>query len=98
MAHNGMVTKISRAHGVSDTRISDMSSMMLLMARPHKGDRRLLMSRIPEEAYAELAQRARVAETSVSQFVADVMCLHIDRPDLVRELNRDRENGLPLAI
>jgi len=56
------------------------------------------MSRIPEEAYTELAQRAHAAGTSVSQFVADVMCLHIDRPDLVRDVGCGREEVLPLAM
>lgn len=69
------------------------------MAQPHKGSRRLVQSRIPEEVYAELAARARVAGTSASQYIADVMALSVGRPDLVRELNRlDHREELPLAI
>lgn len=56
-----------------------------------------MMSRIPEDAYTILSERARDADTSVSQYVADSMCILIGRPDLVRELDRDREE-LPLAM
>ncbi|HEX7321544.1 MAG TPA: toxin-antitoxin system [Mycobacterium sp.] len=68
------------------------------MAQPHKGDRRLVQSRIPEEVYAEVRRRAIEAGTSASQYIADMAALVVGRPDLVRELNRDREEGLPLAM
>ena len=67
------------------------------MAQPHKGQRRLVQSRIPEEVYAVLAERARAAGTSTSQYIADSMALSVGRADLVRELGRDREE-LPLAM
>ncbi len=67
------------------------------MAQPHKGQRRLVQTRIPEEVYAVLVGLAREAGTSTSQFIADSMALKVDRPDLVRELNRSREE-LPLAM
>ncbi|MEB3065509.1 hypothetical protein [[Mycobacterium] zoologicum] len=57
------------------------------------------MSRLPEEAYLILARRAREAGCSVSQFVADSMCLTIERPDLARVLGRDSASEeLPLAM
>ncbi|MBU8834346.1 MULTISPECIES: toxin-antitoxin system [Mycobacteriaceae] len=67
------------------------------MAQPHKGPRRLVQTRIPEEVYAELVRRARQAGTSTSQYIADSMALSVGRPDLVWDLGRDR-GELPLAI
>lgn len=67
------------------------------MAQPHKGPRRLVQTRIPEEVYAELVRRARKAGTSTSQYIADSMALSVGRRDLVWELGRDR-GELPLAI
>jgi len=67
------------------------------MAQPHKGPRRLVQSRIPEDAYAELARRARDAGTSTSQYIADLAALSIGRTDLVRNLGRAQKE-LPLAI
>lgn len=68
------------------------------MAQPHKGARRLVQTRIPEEVYAELVGRARQAGTSTSQYIADSMALHAGRPDLVRELGKQDKEGLPLAM
>ena len=67
------------------------------MAQPHKGPRRLVQTRIPEEIYAELVRRAREAGTSTSQYIADSMALSVGRDDLVWELGRERE-ALPLAM
>lgn len=68
------------------------------MAQPHKGQRRLVQSRFPEEVYAEVSARARAAGMSASQWIADIVALTVDRPDLVRELNRTEREELPLAI
>jgi len=67
------------------------------MAQPHKGPRRLVQSRIPEEVYAEVVKRAHAAGMSASQWIADTVALSVGRPDLVRELNREHEE-LPLAM
>ena len=67
------------------------------MAQPHKGPRRLVQTRIPEQVYAELVKRAREAGTSTSQFIADSMALYVGREDLVWELGREGE-ALPLAM
>lgn len=70
---------------------------MRAMAQPHKGPRRLVQTRIPEQVYAELVRRAREAGTSTSQFIADSMALSVGRDDLVWELGREGE-ALPLAM
>jgi len=63
--------------------------------RPHKGDRVLLQTR-PYDAVVELVtDRQRAAGvSSLSQYVADVLAMHVSRNDLVVEL--DRIDGLPL--
>jgi hypothetical protein len=67
------------------------------MAQHHKGPRRLVASRIPEDVYGELAVRAHAAGTSTSQFIADCMAVYVGRPDLVWGPHEPRE-GLPLAM
>lgn len=67
------------------------------MAQPHKGQRRLVQSRIPEEVYAVLVGLAREAGISTSQYIADSMALKVDRPDLVQKLDRSQEE-LPMAM
>ena len=56
------------------------------MAQPHKGPRRLTQARIPERAYTEVHRRATDAGVSISQYIADVMCLHVGMTDEVRAL------------
>lgn len=68
------------------------------MGQPHKGERRLIGSRIPNEVYPLLEERAKAAGTSVSQYVADLAVCHVGRPDLVWQPKRSREEELPLAI
>lgn len=73
------------------------------MAQHHKGERVLIQTRLPVEVHDEIRRRIAAAGTrgGVSQYIADWICLHVDRPDLVRELNRfdaDEDQGLPLAI
>ena len=41
--------------------------------------------------------RAADAGLPVSQYLADLLAIHVDRPDLVAELGRGEE-GLPLAM
>lgn len=67
------------------------------MAQPHKGERRLVASRVPEDVYEELIGLANEAGTSVSQFIADRMAIHVGRPDLVWP-RRTQEEGFPLAM
>ncbi len=73
------------------------ATTMGAMAQPHKGPRRLVQTRIPEDVYAELVRRAREAGTSTSQYIADSMALSVGRDDLVWDLGQERE-ALPLAV
>jgi hypothetical protein len=68
-----------------------------MAGRPHKGDRVLLQTRPHREVWEAIHTEARKAgASSVSQYVADVLALHLGREDLVVELGRKEE--LPLAI
>ena len=53
------------------------------MAQPHKGDRELTQSRLARPVYDEVKKRAYEQGVSISQYIADVMALHVDRPDLM---------------
>jgi len=64
--------------------------------RAHKGDRVLIQSRPPRPVWEAVHAKARAAGLPVSQYLADLLALHVGRPDLVRELGR--EEGLPLAM
>jgi hypothetical protein len=77
--------------------VSDIGDDDGAMAQPHKGPRRLVQTRIPEQVYAELVRRAHEAGTSTSQYIADSMAISVGRDDLVWELGRERE-ALPLAM
>lgn len=56
------------------------------MAQPHKGPRRLTQARLPEPVYAQVKELADAAGTSVSQYVSDVMAVHVGELDEVREV------------
>lgn len=74
------------------------------MAQHHKGSRRLIQTRLPEEVAVELERRVEADNVrgGLSQYLADWICVHVGRTDLVREANRRyRHQGppeLPLAI
>ena len=61
------------------------------MAQPHKGNRTLIAARPAQDVYEEVRRRAAALGISISQYASDVLAEHIGRPDLVRELNRDRD-------
>jgi hypothetical protein len=66
------------------------------MGQPHKGDRLLLQSTQSPLAVREAVHaRAMAAGLPDSQYLADVLALHVGRPDLVRDL--DKQNGLALS-
>lgn len=51
------------------------------------GDRRAITTRVhPDLREALDARRAEAGVGTVSQYVADLIALHLDRPDLVLEL------------
>jgi hypothetical protein len=57
------------------------------MGQPHKGDRLLLQSTQSPLAVREAVHaRATSAGLPDSQYLADVLALHVGRPDLVRDL------------
>lgn len=58
------------------------------MAREHKGPRRLVKLRLPD-VVLELVHddQAKHEVKELSQFVADLLCLVYDMPELVRELD-----------
>ncbi|CAN7700765.1 hypothetical protein [Mycolicibacterium frederiksbergense] len=59
------------------------------MGRPHKGERALLQTRPWQEVTAEIKDRQISAGVScLSQYIADVLALHVGRPELVAELGR----------
>ncbi len=66
------------------------------MGRPHKGDRALLQTRPRLEVTEEIRRRQHNAGVScMSQYLADVLAIHVGRPDLVVELGCQGE--LPLG-
>lgn len=67
------------------------------MGQPHKGDRLLLQSTQSPLAVREAVHaRATAAGLPDSQYLADVLALHVGRPDLVRNVGKGE--GLPLAM
>jgi hypothetical protein len=62
------------------------------MAPPSKGTRNAYRVRVPAEIDVEAIARIRGC-SSVSQFLADVICQETGRPDLVREI----EGTLPMT-
>lgn len=66
------------------------------MAQPNKGDRVLLQTRPLRPVWEAVHTRAAIAGVSVSQYVADVLAMHVGRDDLVRDVGH--QEGLPLAM
>ena len=71
--------------------------MLGRMGQPNKGDRELLQSRPVRPVWEAVHAAAASAGLSVSQYVADVLAIHVGRPDLVRDLGHNAE-VLPLAM
>ena len=67
------------------------------MGQPHKGDRVLIQGRPLRPVWEDGLARAAAAGLPVSQYLADLLAIHVGRPDLVAKLGRDEE-GLPLAM
>lgn len=62
-----------------------------------KGDRLAHTFRPPRAVSEALRARANTHGLSLSQYVTDVLALHVGRPDLVRELGQ-HEGEMPLAM
>lgn len=68
------------------------------MPRPRKGDRVELLTRPDREVSERLRQKVvEAGVSSLSQYVADLLAIHVGLPHLVRELGNDKE-VLPLAM
>lgn len=67
------------------------------MPRQRKGDRAELLTRPDRIVCEQIKQKAAARGISVSQYVADLLALHVGLPHLVRELDKDKE-VLPLAM
>lgn len=65
------------------------------MPAQHKGDRLAHTIRPPREVSDALRAEAAAHGLSLSQYVADLLALHVGRPDLVREMTAEE---LPLAM
>lgn len=59
------------------------------MAQPHKGERRLVGTRLARDVHDEVQRLAAEAGTSMSQYVADVMAAHVGRTDEIRKIPAD---------
>lgn len=67
------------------------------MPAQHKGDRLAHTIRPPRMVSDALRAEAAARGLSLSQYVADLLAIHVGRPDLARDLGRADE-GLPLAM
>jgi hypothetical protein len=73
---------------VSETSLS-LADIVRCVARPSKGDRAAYMVRARDGLARQLADRvAATGVSSLSQYVADLLAIHVGLPNLVRELNR----------
>lgn len=62
-----------------------------MAGRPHKGDRVLLQARPFREVLDLVVTRQRDAGvSSLSQYIADVLAIHVGRDDLIAELDYQR--------
>ena len=77
--------------GVSRVLVAVTRGNVVCMAQPHKGERVLVAARPPQAVYDVVRQRATQRGISISQYVADLLAIHVGRPDLVRELGRVEE-------
>lgn len=54
------------------------------MGRFHKGERRLIQSRVPADVHALVLLLARERGMCLSDYVAELLYQHVDRPELCR--------------
>jgi hypothetical protein len=65
-----------------------LADIVQCVARPSKGDRAAYMVRAQDDLARHLAERvAATGVSSLSQYVADLLAIHVGLPNLVRELN-----------
>ncbi len=61
----------------------------------NKGDRAQIMARPDRAVYDIVRHEAAARGIPMGQYVADVLAIHVGRPELVRELDKE---VLPLAM
>lgn len=66
--------------------------------RPSKGDRVPTWAQLPAVVWAWVHDEANAYDTSISQIVADIVCLASGHNELVRDLNRTRKDDLALPL
>jgi len=66
-----------------------------VMPRPRKGDRAELLTRPDRIVSDKIKEKAAKQGISVSQYVADLLAVHVGLPELVRELD---QGVMPLAM
>lgn len=60
------------------------------MPQPHKGVRRPGLVRPMDPVFTELDKLRQVAGvSSMSRYIADVLAVHVGKPELARELNQE---------
>ncbi|WP_264922813.1 hypothetical protein [Mycobacteroides chelonae] len=65
------------------------------MARPSKGPRHTLKLSLDAPVRTGIATRASGFGMGASQYVADILAIHVGRPDLVRELGQGVLSSVP---
>lgn len=60
------------------------------MPQPHKGERRPVLVRPMDPVFTELDKlRQAAGVSSMSQYIANVLAVHVGKPELARELNQE---------
>jgi hypothetical protein len=72
-----------------------MPGTLIAMPRQRKGDRVELLTRPERIVSDKIKQKAGARGISVSQYVADLLAVHVGHPELVRELDKE---VMPLAM
>lgn len=70
---------------------------VMAQRKTHKGERGQISTRPALVVYEAVKSKAAELGIPMGQYVADVLAEHTGHPELVRELNKERE-VLPLAM
>jgi hypothetical protein len=80
--------------------VADRISGMAQRRSTHKGDRAQIMARPHRMVYEIVKRESAELGIPMGQYVADVLAMYVGHPELVRELNKDKQQSeeLPLAM